>query len=247
MQLSERGYRKIKAYEGYGKQLPDGRCEAYREKINGKLDIPTIGYGCTKGILMGTVWTLEQAEEALRTEIATHEARVTKLSTVDLNQNEFDALVSFDFNCGGLTDKRGQPTRLLKALNRNDRPGVVTEMKLWNQFGGKPAKALIARRADEAALFLEPVEPAQPNTMPQQVEQAAAPVTPFQAAVVASSTVGGLSQIPSPPDLSVLTNWQATGETLASFASFVASNPVTVAGIVVVTGLLMLVPKGETT
>ena len=54
MTLSDRGFRKIKAYEGYGKSLPDGGCVAYRERINGKLDIWTIGYGCTEGIDGGT-------------------------------------------------------------------------------------------------------------------------------------------------------------------------------------------------
>ena len=166
MQLSERGYRKIKAYEGYGRKLPDGGCTAYQEKINGKLDIPTIGYGCTKGVRMGDVWSKDQAEAQLRSEIAKHEARVVRLVTVDINQNEFDALVSFDFNTGGLAK-----STILKRLNADDRHAAASAFAAWNKFGGKPSRALTARRASEAALFLEPVGEAAPDYMPQAAEE----------------------------------------------------------------------------
>lgn len=184
MNLSERGYRKIKSYEGFGKRLPDGSCCAYQERINGKLDVATIGYGCTKGVTMGMVWTAGEADAALRVEIAKHEATVTRLVTVDLNQNEFDALVSFDFNTGGLGK-----SSILKLLNAGDQPGAAKAFALWNKFGGKPAKALIARRADEAALFLEPTEPAEPHTMPQAVEASVAP--PARSMVAAAAAGAG--------------------------------------------------------
>lgn len=171
MKLSERGFRKIKAYEGYHTALPDGGCVAYREEINGKLDIWTIGYGCTKGIDGSTRWTKEQAEEALRAEIAKHEATVNRLVTVELNQNEFDALVSFDYNTGALGK-----SSLLRSLNKDRREEAAKGFALYNKFGGKPSKGLIARRADEIALFLEPVEPADATTMPQQVEASAPPL-----------------------------------------------------------------------
>ena len=193
MKLSERGFRKIKAYEGFGKATPDGGCVAYRETINGKLDIWTIGYGCTKGIDGSTRWTKEQAEDALRAEIEGHEARVTRLVTVDLNQNEFDSLVSFDYNTGALAK-----SSILRELNRGNREAAAKAFALWNKFGGKPAKALIARRADEAALFLEPVEPATPATMPQAVEASSAP--PARATVAsAAAAAGAVSSMAADP------------------------------------------------
>ena len=194
MNLSERGYRKIRQYEGYGKRLPDGRCAAYREMINGKLDIWTIGYGCTKGIDASTVWAQEDADLALKAEIAGHERTVTRLVTVDINQNEADDLVSFDFNTGGLAK-----SSILRLLNAGDREGAAKAFALWNKFGGKPCKALTARRADEAALFLERMEPAEPNTMPQSVEARAAPLSATQGAgvVVGAGTV--LGTLPAPP------------------------------------------------
>ena len=199
MTLSERGYRKIKAYEGYGRKTADGGCVAYREKINGKLDVWTIGYGCTKGIEGGTVWTKEQAEAGLRAEIAKHEARVTRLVTIDLNQNETDALISADYNAGALTDDNGHASGLLRALNAGDKPRAMRELARWNKFGGQPCSALTARRADEIALFLERTEPAEPNTMPQDATPSAPPLTASHGAgavIVAGSVV---SALPAPP------------------------------------------------
>ena len=221
MQLSDRGFRKIRKYEGYGKRLPDGGCCAYQERINGKLDVPTIGYGCTKGVQMGMVWTQAEADVALKVEIAGHEARVTRLVTVELTQNEADALISFDFNTGGL-DK----SSILRRLNSGDRAGAAQAFALWNKFGGKPCAALTARRADEAALFLERVDPAEPNTMPQAPEPRSAPLTATQGAgvVVGAGTV--ISTLPAPPTavtdaLAGATAWSDLAHTVLAFGPWV--------------------------
>ena len=78
----------IKRFEGYARRLPDGRCVAYQEIINGKKDKPTIGWGCTRGVTMGMIWTQAQTEEALRGELEIHAKRVTRLVTVELNANQ---------------------------------------------------------------------------------------------------------------------------------------------------------------
>ena len=219
MKLSDRGFRKIRTYEGFGKATPDGGCVAYRETINGKLDIWTIGYGCTKGIDGSTRWTKEQAENALRAEIATHEATVTRLVTVDLNQNEFDACVSFDFNTGALGK-----SSLLKLLNAGDRIGAAKAFGLYNRFGGKPCKALIARRADEAALFLEPTEPAEPHTMPQAVEASSAP--PARVTVAsAAAAAGAVSSMAADPSAltAKLSAYKELTTVLTSFGPWMAA------------------------
>jgi lysozyme len=195
----------IKQAEGYGKALPDGSCTAYQEKINGKLDIPTIGWGCTKGVTMGMVWTREQAETALRAELEKHEARVARFSTVDLNQNQFDALVSFDFNTGGLTLNDGKPSGVLKAVNASDWPKVAEELKRWDKFNGKPSAGLTARRAQEVALFLTPVDDVPTSYMPQQPEQAKQPmsrgtVATIWATMTGTATTIATNGIPAPPD-----------------------------------------------
>lgn len=185
----------IKSFEGYGKKLDDGRCEAYQEVINGKTDIPTIGYGCTKGVVMGMVWTEAEAEAALMRELAIHEKRVDELVTIDLNENERGALVSFDYNCGGLH------SNTLKAINSGDRQRAVDALKLWNKFGGKPANGLIRRRAAEVALFLKPVADVSTSFMPQQPEASAPkPARATVATAAAGTGIGGGLLIPAVPE-----------------------------------------------
>lgn len=190
---SPEGVKIIKDLEGYGKRLPDGSCTAYQELINKKLDIPTIGYGCTKNVKMGTVWTEQQAEEQLLKELDIHERRVERLVTVELNQNQFDALVSFDFNTGGLTliDKRtgkeSGPSGVLKAVNAGNWDDAVDELKLWNKFGGKVSKGLVSRRAAEVAMFTKYPGPVDTDYMPQQVELSSKPLS--KKVVAAATTV----------------------------------------------------------
>lgn len=157
----------LKEFEGYGKLLPDGRCTAYQERLNGgKLDIPTIGWGCTEGVTMGMVWTREEAEEGLRRELAKHEALVASLVTVPLTQHQFDALVSFSYNVGKLAQ-----STLLKKLNAGEFAAAASEFAAWTKAGGHEQPGLVRRRAAERALFLKPDAP---EHMPQSAEEAAA-------------------------------------------------------------------------
>jgi lysozyme len=185
-QINEAALNLIKKFEGYGQALKDGsgRCTAYQEVINGKRDIPTIGWGCTKGVKMGDVWTKDQAEAALMHELNKHSERVTRLVTIELNENEFGALVSFDYNCGGLRDKT------LRTINKGDRQAIVKALGQWNKFGGKVANGLVSRRAAEVALFLKPVEDVAPDYMPQQPDAPAQFPDQKTGAIVA--TTGGL-------------------------------------------------------
>lgn len=194
MNISEAGLAFIRSYEGYAKELKDGsgRCTAYQEKINGKLDVPTIGYGCTKGVTMGMVWTRDEAEAALGREIAIHEKRVSRLVTVELSQGEYDCLASFDFNSGGLTDANGKPTGVLRAINSGDRSKTIDELRRWNKFGGKVCDGLVARRAGEIALFLTPSAGVAPDFMPQAPEQARRKLTPTE---IAAGTAAGLGTL----------------------------------------------------
>lgn len=207
----------IQEREGYGKALDDGSCVAYQETINGKLDVPTIGYGCTKGVKMGDHWTKQQADDALLAELAVHEKRVTQLVTVELNQNQFDALISFDFNCGGLTLEGGAPSGALKAVNSGDWLAAVAELERWDKFGGKPAKALTARRKAEAALFLTSVAPVTTADMPQAATPKPKPVSKEVVAAGSATAVVGVSYADA--ILTTATQWQAAGSKLLALAT----------------------------
>lgn len=156
MRTSDKGLALIKECEGYMKRRADGGCEAYQEVLghrDGKpiLDIPTIGWGCTKGVTMGMVWTVDEATEALRRELEEHERIVQRVCTVDLTQGQFDSLVSFNFNTGKLPK-----STLLKKLNAGDVEGAADEFRAFNRAGGKVQPGLVRRRSLEKALFLEP-------------------------------------------------------------------------------------------
>lgn len=207
MKISDAGLDLIKSFEGYHEELPDGRCRAYLDTL-AKPNIWTIGWGCTEGIKKGMIWTREQAEDALRNEVSRFEASVTRLVTVEINQNQFDALCSFAYNCG--EDDLANST-LLKKLNKGDYEGAAKEFEKWVYAGGKKYTGLVRRRAAEKALFLKPVEvPEEPDT-PKVAEQA-----PSSLPIVGGATGTGISldwALNGPPEfltttVSSLTSWQ---------------------------------------
>ena len=70
----------IKPFEGYAKRLPNGDCCAYPDPGTGG-DPWTIGYGATgRDIRQYTVWTKEQAEDALQEHVRYFVSGVVKLS-----------------------------------------------------------------------------------------------------------------------------------------------------------------------
>jgi GH24 family phage-related lysozyme (muramidase) len=83
--------------------------------------------------------------------MAEYEGYVNNLVTVELNQNQFDAMVSWVYNLGG--GNLGAST-LLKVLNAGDFAGVPAQMLRWNKAGGKVLEGLTRRRQAEADLFV---------------------------------------------------------------------------------------------
>lgn len=182
MVLSAEGLRLIKSFEGYHRRLKDGTCVAYKCPAG----VWTLGYGCTEGIKPGMQWTEQEAEEALARELAKFESAVRRLVKVPLNQNEFDALVSFAYNCG--EGALGRST-LLKRLNKEDRVGAAKGFNAYIKGGGRVLKGLVARRAREAALFLKPTEAPSAPAMPQAIGKAS-PVVEALKALGTVRTIG---------------------------------------------------------
>lgn len=234
MKTSDAQIARTKAREGYHRKLPDGSCAAYSEVINGKADRATIGWGCTRGVKMGDVWTLEQAEAGLRAELAIHEERVTRLITVPLNQNQFDALVDADFNCA-ILDSGGGPSTLRKKLNAGDYAGAANEFDRWTKFAGKPVSGLVARRSENKAVFLSPVGEPAPQDMPQAAKPA---MTTGQKAAAWSAPPAFLATA-----LAIFQAWKDTADGVAAAGMWVIGQPIA-AGIVAVTaGVLWLTTK----
>lgn len=98
--------------------------------------IPTIGVGHTgPEVHMGLVWSEGQIEAAFATDLARFEAAVNAAVKVPLNQNQFDALVSFSHNCGDQAlahGDHGGPCSILRALNAGDYAGAAAAFDNWH-------------------------------------------------------------------------------------------------------------------
>lgn len=120
----------------------------------------TIGYGHTglqhkdNTVFKGRTVTHEEALQLLAYDMQQFEARVKTFIKVELRQHQFDALVSFDFNTGGLTLRGGRLSTLARLVNAGDMRGAAAEFLKWNKSGGQVLRGLTRRRKAERALFL---------------------------------------------------------------------------------------------
>lgn len=145
MKISQNGRNIIKEFEGL-------RLQAYQDQVG----VWTIGYGHTQGVKSGMSITEAQANAYLDADIKSHAYGVYNYVKVQLNQNQFDALVSFHFNLGAYIL---QGTTLLTYLNNKQWQAAADKMKEYINAGGKPNDGLIRRRKAETDLFLKAVEP----------------------------------------------------------------------------------------
>ena len=65
-----------------------------------------------------------------------------------MTQNQFDALVLFDFDTGAL-----YRSTLLKLLNSGNREGAANEFLKWSRAAGRVLSVLVRRREEERKLF----------------------------------------------------------------------------------------------
>lgn len=111
----------------------------------------TIGYGHTgRDVHEGDTVTEEEAEILLTADLAEAEDAVNDFIDVDLEQHEFDALVSFTFNCG-VDALRGSTLRRL--LNNGDYHGAALQFLRWVKDNGVVVKGLVRRRTAEKVMF----------------------------------------------------------------------------------------------
>tara|TARA_X000001388_G_C2225841_1_gene121090 strand:+ start:819 stop:1244 length:426 start_codon:yes stop_codon:yes gene_type:complete len=139
MKTSLEGINLIKHFEGC--ELEAYKCPA---------GVWTIGYGHIKGVQQGDVITEQQADDMLVEELEEYENYIHNLVNCPLNQNQFDALVSWVYNLGS---SNLQASTLLKVLNAGDYAGVPAQILRWNKAGGKVLEGLTRRRQAEADLF----------------------------------------------------------------------------------------------
>lgn len=149
MKTGKSGLELIKSFEGL-------RLKAYLCPSG----VLTIGYGHTgkvrgSAITSKTTITASEAEALLKEDLQCFENAVNTLVKVPLNNNQYDALVSFAFNVGTNAFKG---STLLKCLNQRNYSGASKEFGRWI-YGSKniALEGLKKRRTAEEKLFNTPV------------------------------------------------------------------------------------------
>jgi len=138
------------------KQSEGCELNAYQDPVG----IWTIGYGHTgPAVVQGFTITQEQADALLVSDVAGAVACVNKAVQVQINQNQFDALVDFTFNlgCASLLS-----STLLRLLNAGDFDGAAGQFARWVYAGKTILPGLERRRAAELQLFQTPWNPPPP-------------------------------------------------------------------------------------
>lgn len=156
MKTSANGRTLIESFEGLILQAYDDATDRIVPVGSTAKGTLTIGYGHTTAagpprVVVGQKITKEEADTILASDLKGVEADVNRLVKVPITQNQFDALVSFHFNTGGL----GRSS-VLRKLNSNDRQGAADALLQWNMAGGQVLRGLVRRRQAERDLFLKP-------------------------------------------------------------------------------------------
>ena len=141
MKISRKGIELIKRFEGL-------RLKAYKCPAG----VLTIGFGHTRGVLENKTITEKEAVKLLKEDLEIFEKAVKNFTKIPINQNEYDALVSFVYNIGQTAFKN---STLLKKLNNGDKIGAANQFLRWNKAGGKVLNGLVKRREAEKKLFEE--------------------------------------------------------------------------------------------
>jgi lysozyme len=109
-------------------------------------DVPTIGFGTTKGVKMGdTIDPVTALQRKIR-DVEVFEGAVKQCVNVPLAQHEYDAYLSLAYNIGSNAFCR---STLVRKLNQKDYEGACKEILRWDNFQGKPLAGLTNRRQAE--------------------------------------------------------------------------------------------------
>lgn len=146
MNISDNGVELIKKHESFRNNVY--LCPA---------GIPTIGYGNTyyengrKVKMSDPAISKKEGLKLLKTIVKQFEDGVNELVEVELNQNQFDAIVSFVYNVGLSAFKN---STLLKRINNNPfDEDIKYQFSRWNKSNGKVLKGLKKRRNSESYLY----------------------------------------------------------------------------------------------
>ncbi len=154
MKMSQNGTTLLAEWEGSRTEVYDdaaglptigvGHLLTQSERESGKITIRGQAVDYKQGL------SEQQVLDLLAQDLERFEAAVNDAVEVDLNQNQFDALVSFAFNVGTQAFKN---STLLEKLNQGQYDEVPAQLRRWNRAGGRVVQGLINRREKEIALW----------------------------------------------------------------------------------------------
>ena len=146
MKTSKKGIDLIKRFEGFVSKpylCPAG--------------VPTIGFGATyyadgrQVSMKDDPITQAAAVDLLKNMLTRYEHAVNRYVQPEINQNQFDALVSFAYNLGS---GALQKSTLLKKINNDPcDPDIHYQFKRWVRANGMILDGLVKRRKSECDLY----------------------------------------------------------------------------------------------
>lgn len=170
-QMTDRGYDFLEKEEGerlFAYDDATGQRVKPGDPVRGTL---TIGVGHTgPDVFPGQTISKQESRALFDKDTDWAEAAVDQ-TCPGANDNEFNAMVSLCFNIGEAGFRKSTVARL---FNRGDKTGAASAFLMWckTTVDGRMVDhpVLKARRAREAAMFLEPMPGEVPKPMPQAVE-----------------------------------------------------------------------------
>lgn len=150
LKTSGRMKRYIKSFEAL-------RLKAYLDSAG----VWTIGWGTTVypngvKVLRWDICTKQQAQEYFDFDISNFEEVINQSVNRYINQNQFDALMSFVYNLG---ETKFRNSTLLKLLNQGNYNGASKQLPRWNKYRNpktgklEPLRGLTIRRKKEKEIF----------------------------------------------------------------------------------------------
>lgn len=160
MKVSSSGLKLIEEFEGRILEAYDDADDHIvkpGERVYGTL---TIGVGHTSAagppkVYVGMKITSDEADAILAADLSSVELEVAHLVKVPLNQHQFDALCSFQYNTNWLGHRH---CSLLSALNSGNYRLADEDFMLYDRSQGRIVAGLTRRRKAEKALFETPID-----------------------------------------------------------------------------------------
>lgn len=194
MKLGSKGLELIKSFESFVPYVYDDKIApvkgVYREWDGGAVKgTLTIGYGHTNAakhplkIYKGLRIDEQKALEILDVDLDECKTAVNSLVTVNLHQGQFDALVSFTFNCG-----IGNLKKVIVPLNKGNYDATCAKIGEYIRSKGEVMRGLVRRRKAEQALFNDQYDVKEPEAEVQPIPKVEATDAPSMTGKLTEST-----------------------------------------------------------